>query len=108
MSSSHFNQSHPHCIEISHCDKPSVEASTSLLPLTLKNACLVNSINGLGALPSNLIQECYRHEWVIKALFQDKRQFPARKKLKHLYGIPVQKTIEKDCHKRKHVSGELY
>lgn len=46
-------------------------------------------------MPSNLIQECYRHEWVIKALFQDKRQFPARKKLKHLYDIPVQKTIER-------------
>lgn len=33
-------------------------------------------------MPSSLIQECYRHEWVIKALFQDKRQFHIRKKKK--------------------------
>lgn len=75
-----FNQPHPHCIEMLRSDKLSIEASTSPLSLTLKNACLVNSINRPGALPSNLIQECHRHEWVIKALFQDKRPFPARKK----------------------------
>lgn len=33
-------------------------------------------------MPSSLIQECYQHEWVIKALFQDKRQFFTRKRRK--------------------------